>query len=127
MGELSKLPNIGAFVEKQLDDVGIKTYEQLKKAGSKEAWLKIKAIDPSACIHRLYALEGAIEGIKKSNLSPEIKKELKEFYIAETNYLLEEIDGEYKNEEYIGLTYGPMTGFYVININLIKEWKEGNL
>ena len=80
MGELSKLPNIGAFVEKQLDDVGIKTYEQLKKAGSKEAWLKIIAIDPSACIHRLYALEGAIEGIKKSNLSPEIKKELKEFY-----------------------------------------------
>ena len=51
-------------------------------------------------------------------------EELKEFYIAETNYLLEEIDGEYKNEEYIGLTYGPMTGFYVINMNLVKEWKE---
>ena len=51
-------------------------------------------------------------------------EELKEFYIAETNSLLEEIDGEYKNEEYIGLTYGPMTGFYVINMNLVKEWKE---
>ena len=51
-------------------------------------------------------------------------EELKEFYIAETNSLLEEIDGEYKNEEYIGLTYGPMTGFYVTNMNLVKEWKE---
>ena len=51
-------------------------------------------------------------------------EELKEFYIAEINYLLEEIDGEYKNEEYIGLTYGPMTGFYVINMDLVKEWKE---
>ena len=51
-------------------------------------------------------------------------EELKEFYIAEINSLLEEIDGEYKNEEYIGLTYEPMTGFYVINMNLAKEWKE---
>ena len=54
-------------------------------------------------------------------------EELKEFYAAEINSLLEEIDGEYKNEEYIGLTYGPMTGFYVINMNLVKEWKENNL
>lgn len=80
MGELSKLPNIGEFVEKQLNDVGINTYEQLKKAGSMGAWLKIKAVDQSACIHRLYALEGAIEGIKKSQLSSEIKEKLKEFY-----------------------------------------------
>ncbi len=80
MGELSKLPNIGEFVEKQLNDVGINTCEQLKKAGSMEAWLRIKDVDPSACINRLYALEGAIEGIKKSQLSSEIKEKLKEFY-----------------------------------------------
>lgn len=80
MGELSKLPNIGSVIEEQLNNVGINTYKQLKTVGSREAWLKIKAVDPSACIHRLYALEGAIEGIKKSQLSPEIKYELKEFY-----------------------------------------------
>ena len=80
MGQLSKLPNIGAVVEDQLNNVGIKTYEQLKEVGSKEAWLKIKAVDPSACINRLYALEGAIKGVKKNQLSPEIKTELKEFY-----------------------------------------------
>ena len=74
---------------------------------------------------------GTREDVKeflKENLTLAIEtiadEELKEFYIAETNYLLEEIDGEYKNEEYIGLTYGPMTGFYVINMNLVKEWKE---
>ncbi|WP_294156507.1 TfoX/Sxy family protein [uncultured Clostridium sp.] len=72
-GQLSKLTNIGAAVEEQLNSVGIETYEQLKKAGSREAWLKIKAIDPTACIHRLYALEGTIEGIKKNQISPEIK------------------------------------------------------
>lgn len=82
MGELSKLPNIGKVVEEQLNKVGIMTYEQLKEAGSKQAWLNIKAIDDSACIHRLYALEGAIQGIKKSQLSKEVKADLKEFYDA---------------------------------------------
>ena len=77
---------------------------------------------------------GTREDVKeflKENLTLAIEttedEELKEFYIAETNSLLEEIDGEYKNEEYIGLTYGPMTGFYVINMNLVKEWKEGEI
>lgn len=80
MGELSKLPNIGAVVEEQLNQVGINTYDQLKEMGSRQAWLKIKGIDDSACINRLYGLEGAVQGIKKSQLSSEVKAELKEFY-----------------------------------------------
>ena len=80
MGELSKLPNIGAVVEEQLNQVGINTYDQQKEMGSRQAWLKIKAIDDSACINRLYGLEGAVQGIKKSQLSSEVKAELKEFY-----------------------------------------------
>ena len=82
MGELSKLPNIGPKVEEQLQGVGITTYEQLKEMGSQQAWLKIKAIDDSACMHRLLALEGAIQGIRKSELSVEKRAELKEFYNA---------------------------------------------
>ncbi len=58
MGELTKLPNIGKILEKQLNDVGINTIEELKIVGSKEAWLKIRKIDESACLNRLYALEG---------------------------------------------------------------------
>lgn len=80
MGELSNLPNIGKVVEEQLNQVGIYNYEQLKEVGSRQAWLKIRAIDTSACIHRLYSLEGAIRLIRKNQLSPEIKAELKEFY-----------------------------------------------
>lgn len=80
MGELANLLNIGLVVEEQLNGVGITTYEQLKEMGSKQAWLLIKAIDPSACIHRLYALEGAIEGVRKTQLSVHQKAELKEFY-----------------------------------------------
>jgi DNA transformation protein len=80
MEELSKLFNIGEVVEAQLNAVGIKNYEQLKELGSKQAWLELRKIDPSACIHRLYALEGAIQGIKKSDLPANKKTELKEFY-----------------------------------------------
>ncbi|RHP35769.1 TfoX/Sxy family protein [Lachnotalea sp. AF33-28] len=80
MGELSQLPNIGKVVEAQLNEVGIYTYEQLKETGSKQAWLKIKAVDESACIHRLLALEGAVRNIKKSQLPEEVKADLREFY-----------------------------------------------
>ncbi len=80
MGKLSVLPNIGEKLEQQLNDIGIHTPEQLIKTGSKQAWLKIKEQDPSACIHRLYGLQAAIEGIRKSELSAEKKAELKNFY-----------------------------------------------
>ena len=68
MGELSKLPNIGKTVEGQLLQIGIRTVDELKEAGVKEAWLKIQEIDESACLHRLMALEGAIQGVKKMKL-----------------------------------------------------------
>lgn len=80
MGELSKLPNIGKVVEKQLNEVGINTVDDLINIGSKEAWLKIKKIDESACINRLMALEGAIQNIRWHNLSDDYKENLKEFY-----------------------------------------------
>lgn len=80
MGELSKLPNIGKVVETQLNQAGIFTEEDLKSAGSKQAWIKIREIDESACMHRLLALEGAIRGVKKTALPDEIKADLKAFY-----------------------------------------------
>ena len=80
MGELINLPNIATKLEKQLADVGITTIEQLKETGSREAWLRILARDPSACIMRLSALEGAIQGIRWHYLDDETKLSLREFY-----------------------------------------------
>ena len=80
MGELSSLPNIGKVVEAQLMQVGIHSAEELKRIGAREAWLRIQKIDASACIHRLMALEGAIQGVKKSMLDDGVKAELKAFY-----------------------------------------------
>lgn len=80
MGELSKLPNIGKTVEEQLAQVGINNADELREIGAKAAWLKIQEIDKSACIHRLMALEGAIQGVKKTMLPDEVKADLKGFY-----------------------------------------------
>lgn len=80
MSELSQLPNIGKELEKQLKQIGINTYDDLVNHGSTETWLKIKEIDPSACINRLMALEGAIQNIRWHNLLEKDKKYLKDFY-----------------------------------------------
>ena len=80
MGRLAKLPNIGKVLEEQLNQAGITTYEELKEIGSRQAWLKIKAMDDTACLHRLYSLEGAILGIKKAELTTETKQDLKDFF-----------------------------------------------
>lgn len=82
MGELQKLPNIASKLEAQLTEVGVASIDALKTTGSREAWLRIAAIDPSACYMRLCALEGAIQGVRWHHLDEETKKELKEFYLA---------------------------------------------
>jgi len=80
MGELRKLPNIAEKLEAQLTEVGIPTIDALKQTGSREAWLRIAAIDPSACYMRLCALEGAIQGVRWHHLDDVTKKEMKAFY-----------------------------------------------
>jgi len=80
MGELATLPNIAEKLENQLGDAGITTIDELKRVGSREAWLRILSRDPSACIMRLSALEGAIRGVRWHNLDDKTKASLKEFY-----------------------------------------------
>lgn len=80
MGELRKLPNIAEKLEAQLTEVGIPTVDALKQTGSREAWLRIAAIDPSACYMRLCSLEGAIQGVRWHNLDDATKKDMKVFY-----------------------------------------------
>ncbi len=80
MRALRDLLNIGKEMESQLHRAGISTAEELKAVGSREAWLRILAFDPSACIMRLYGLEGAVRGVRWHSLDPGVKAELKSFY-----------------------------------------------
>ncbi len=80
MSKLSDLPNVGKILEKNLRDVGITTPEQLREIGAREAFLRIRVNDPTACIHMLYGIQGAIEGIRDVYLSKEVKQELRAFH-----------------------------------------------
>jgi len=81
MNSLTQLPNIGKTLAKKLEMIGIKSEQDLKHMGSENAIIKIATIDKeSACINMLYALEGAIQGIRWHELDNERKQELKEFY-----------------------------------------------
>lgn len=80
MGELAILPNVGKVLEKNLNEIGIYTVKQLRDIGSKDAFIRIKMIDPGACLHMLYGLQGAIDGIKDSLLPESTKCDLKVFY-----------------------------------------------
>jgi DNA transformation protein len=78
--ELSKMLNIGLTLEKKLTDIGINTSEELISLGSKEAFIRIKIVDNTACYNMLCALEGAIQEIRWHNLSDTTKKDLKCFF-----------------------------------------------
>lgn len=81
MNELENLPNIGTTLAKKLEKVGITNETELKSEGSENAIVKISTLENSgACINMLYALEGAIQGIRWHGLDKEKKQELKEFY-----------------------------------------------
>lgn len=81
MNELENLPNIGTTLAKKLEKVGITNETELKSEGSENAIIKISTLENSgSCINMLYALEGAIQGIRWHGLDKEKKRELKEFY-----------------------------------------------
>lgn len=74
--KLTDLPNIGEYGARQLENAGIRTAEELKAAGSLEAFKRIRANDPGACLSLFSALEGAIRGVRRHALPPEVKKRL---------------------------------------------------
>ena len=83
--KLSELPNIGKELEKKLGSVGIHTPNELKNLGSVEALRRISKTNNSGCLSMLYALEGAIQGIRWHHLSADDKRRLKEQFLKNKN------------------------------------------
>ncbi|NVO18194.1 MAG: TfoX/Sxy family protein [Bacteroidetes bacterium] len=79
-GSLEDLPNIGHNLVRKLEDVGILKSEDLLQKGSRAAFMLIRSSDPGACIDMLYALEGAVRGIRWHGLGDEDKQSLRQFY-----------------------------------------------
>ena len=77
--DLSTLPNIGKDTVSKLKQTGINSAEEFRAIGDEQAFLRLQALDPGACIQLLYGLEGAFEGIPANQLSASKKQELLEF------------------------------------------------
>jgi DNA transformation protein and related proteins len=81
MKSLTDLPNIGKTLADKLRSVGIENEHDLQTIGSENAIIKIATIENSGtCINMLYALEGAIQGIRWHQLDNGRKQELRDFY-----------------------------------------------
>lgn len=81
MGDLTKLPGIGAVNAQKLSGAGIDTPEQLRELGSREAFLRVRrSSDPGACLHMLYGLEAAVRGMPKNALTEADRAELRTFF-----------------------------------------------
>lgn len=82
MEDLASLPNIGEVLAKKLRGIGITGYDDLASMGSIEAVLRIGESEVSACYNMLYALEGAIRGVRWHALPKEERRKLKEAFDA---------------------------------------------
>jgi DNA transformation protein len=81
MSEITSLPNIGKTLAFKLSAIGIHTPEELTEMGSENTIIQLATLEDSGvCINMLYALEGAIQGIRWHGLDQERKLELKDFY-----------------------------------------------
>jgi DNA transformation protein len=78
---LTCLPNIGQILAQKMEKAGIESANDLRNIGSEQALIRIATLSNSgACLNMLYALEGAIQGIRWHGLTAERKLELKEAY-----------------------------------------------
>lgn len=80
MSNLTNLPNIGKELSSRLGTVGFNSAEEIISAEAEDIFLRVKTVFPDACINHLYAIEGAIQGIRWHGVSQDRKMELKAFF-----------------------------------------------
>ena len=81
INQLTELPNIGPTLNNKLKQIGVIKAKDLIDLGSEKAILRIASLKKSGvCLNMLYALEGAVQGIRWHRLNKKRKQDLKEFY-----------------------------------------------
>lgn len=73
---ITALPNLGPKSADMLAAAGIKQVEQLRQLGSVAAYVKVKAVVPSASLNLLWALEGALTGLSWQQVAQEHRASL---------------------------------------------------
>jgi DNA transformation protein len=76
VAKLVELPNIGETLATELRQAGITSPTKLRKTGSVRAALKLRESGASVCSSKLFALEGAIRGVRWHAIAPEERSAL---------------------------------------------------
>lgn len=76
VGELLALPNIGPALALRLAGIGVTTPAELAAMGPVAAARAMSTPDDPACYNTLYALAGAIAGVRWHDLPKSARKEL---------------------------------------------------
>ena len=80
MTDLTTLPNIGDKLAQELQRVGIESAEQLAELGSVAAAVRICRGRAHTGYNMLYALEGAIRGVRWHSISKEDRARVRADY-----------------------------------------------
>ena len=73
---LASLANLGPKSAQFLLHAGITSHEQLERLGSVKAYSMVKQVEPSASLNLLWALEGAISGLRWREVAKEHRTSL---------------------------------------------------
>jgi len=80
--ELTRLPNIGKVLARKLHQAGITSYDDLIDLGSVEAYLRVWNRQDVIGYNMLYAIEGAIQGVRWHDLPKTHRQRVKEELLA---------------------------------------------
>jgi DNA transformation protein len=80
VNDLTTLPNIGQKLATLLDTAGIDSPKELSAIGSVEAVLRITGHKPLTGYNMLYAIEGAIRGVRWHSIPKGDLRKLREEY-----------------------------------------------
>lgn len=78
--DFTSLPNIGKVLSLKLNEAEFTSIDELKKLGAEKVFIRLKTIEPDACLHEFYAIAGAIEGVRWHDMSSQTKTDLKTFF-----------------------------------------------
>jgi DNA transformation protein len=82
MSDLTELPNIGKTLAAELEKLGVASREELVSLGSVEAARRIAKTRSGTCHSLLFALEGAIRGVRWHSLPKSDRARLKDRFDA---------------------------------------------
>ena len=73
---VADLPNLGPKSQQMLEDAGIATLDQLRTLGSVAAFARVKRSGGNPSLNLLWALEGALTGLRWQDVAREHRTSL---------------------------------------------------